>query len=565
MSSKNEVTLFNSNTIKFEKSSEELFVAFILSYIRNSGREYVTSLRMEKLLVIFLKIGIENNFFNLSDKDARYKSMLSVRYYLHGSIVAEVEEEKQRDHHFLHNSYTYFSNKLTSDNHFIKNENKYFVGLKDELKDIGKIKFLKATDNIGKLFSNIIEKEKYIKDDDLIILTSCYSTNDILGSMFAELKLFKSTFIKSFKKDVPATQDLRKQQYFVAINSGLFKFSSFLKKDAHKIVLRVAGNLEEEDKELWSSLWPKSDLDFNLVDEGVFKQILNYGLLLYKTNILIRLLDPLVKNIGSKDKNLELITKNFYGILRDMLPERYTMNLWVQVDHFHKFNTSSSSSEELLDELQSIYSKFNENGIAIPEPEKSLESWSKPRTPKKMETINVLIASPGDTAAERAYLIDKLERKFRTEGHEELCGKRLIIHAWEDVASQGGYGQDIINYKLLKNVDIVLAVFKHKLGTPTIDNNGTPRADSGTAEELLYALDNNGNHSFPLGMAYFHERPPVVQLDSRDKEKIETEWERLKTFRAKIQSKVLYKSYDSKNDLLNKVCIDLSQNIRDYF
>ena len=64
-----------------------------------------------------------------------------------------------------------------------------------------------------------------------------------------------------------------------------------------------------------------------------------------------------------------------------------------------------------------------------------------------------------------------------------------MVNGWEDLASQNGYAQDVINSKLIEESDFVIAVFKHKLGTPIKNvSSGLPRAESGTAEELLQTL-----------------------------------------------------------------------------
>ena len=68
-------------------------------------------------------------------------------------------------------------------------------------------------------------------------------------------------------------------------------------------------------------------------------------------------------------------------------------------------------------------------------------------------------------------------------------------------------------------MDIVLAVFKHKLGTPTIEiESGVVRAPSGTAEELLFAL-NYDNSDSPIGMTYFYSQAPSLPFNDPDFEK----------------------------------------------
>ncbi|HEY0977745.1 MAG TPA: hypothetical protein VGE21_09760 [Flavobacteriales bacterium] len=185
---------------------------------------------------------------------------------------------------------------------------------------------------------------------------------------------------------------------------------------------------------------------------------------------------------------------------------------------------------------------------------------------KALKEIRVLIASPGDVAIERELLLDKLETKFRRDHYEERCGARIIVEGWEVVASQTGYPQDIINSDLVAKANIILAVFRHKLGSPTIDlKTGKDRAASGTAEELLYAIRNKEIANPPLGMAYFYANAPVISLDSIDFTRVQEDWDRLKQFRNEIKNEILYKSYSIEESILDVVAKDLCDNIIKYF
>jgi len=185
---------------------------------------------------------------------------------------------------------------------------------------------------------------------------------------------------------------------------------------------------------------------------------------------------------------------------------------------------------------------------------------------KNLREVVVLIASPTDAKIERELLMDKLETKFRREHYEEQCNARIIINGWEILASQTGYPQDVINNDLVRKSNIILAVFHHKLGSPTINpSTGEERSPSGTAEELLFAIKNKKIENSPLGMAYFYANAPIVSLDSIDKDKIEGEWKRLKEFREEISKAVLYKTFNSEDEILDIVCKDLCENIKKYF
>lgn len=175
--------------------------------------------------------------------------------------------------------------------------------------------------------------------------------------------------------------------------------------------------------------------------------------------------------------------------------------------------------------------------------------------------IKIVIASPSDVVRERELLLNHLPAKFTRYKYEELCNARIIVEGWEDVPSQTGYAQDIINSTLIKNADIVIAIFRHKLGGPTINiKTGNDRSPSGTAEELLYAIKKNKKNKRPIGMAFFYAKPPFMHLFSF---KIKKEWKRLEDFKKEIVNEILYKLYDDDEDeLLRTLCKDICQLIR---
>ncbi|MCP4631786.1 MAG: hypothetical protein GY855_02590 [candidate division Zixibacteria bacterium] len=184
---------------------------------------------------------------------------------------------------------------------------------------------------------------------------------------------------------------------------------------------------------------------------------------------------------------------------------------------------------------------------------------------KKENEIHVLIASPSDTVIERQHLLDHLEREFRLK-HESNCNHRLIVHGWEDLPTQTGHTQTLINEYLTKNVDIIIAIFKHRLGSPVKDPvSNEVRADAGTVEEILYAIDNKEIANPPLGMIYFHSTAPSPSFDSADYKDIYEQWEKLKKFKKSIEQKILYKSYTTSEDLFNIAGSDLALNIENYF
>lgn len=286
--------------------------------------------------------------------------------------------------------------------------------------------------------------------------------------------------------------------------------------------------------------------------------------------VLYFIIDYLALQINLSDFRHYDVTGCIYDFLGDktgvddgMRQARFCSNCLMRLSE----TLTDEDEIKLFDDLQILMnhlsnsSRWNKDILASL---KVVSSKIQKRKPKKTDAVRVVIASPGDTASERKMLLDSLEVRFRRDNHENHCGFRIIVNGWEDLASQSGYAQDVINEKVIDESDFVVALFKHKLGTPTTDTStGLQRAESGTAEELLQALDKTkDNH--PIGMAYFFSKAPVISLDSSDKDKIEKEWQRLTDFKDSIKDKMIYKPYTDSNELMSIVLKDLEKNILDY-
>lgn len=288
-------------------------------------------------------------------------------------------------------------------------------------------------------------------------------------------------------------------------------------------------------------------------------------------------------NFPLLEERAKMYVRKFFGdkthYLRDISSIRYSpmiMISGVDPDYKLSFEAGLKNFKKIITiiiedlKLSTNYPASSSTTITtttIP-PVSSPSTTANPGKRKALDgqTIQILIASPSDVSEEREHLLNSLETKFRREGFEAQCGKRIIVRGWEELASQSGYGQDIVNDQILKKVDIVLAVFKHKLGTPTIDpSTASQREESGTAEELLFAINNSAKDTPPLGMAYFYSEAPNMSFDSVDFDKSLEEWKRLKKFKTDIKHKILYKEYSTTERLLTIACSDISENIKRLF
>jgi hypothetical protein len=164
--------------------------------------------------------------------------------------------------------------------------------------------------------------------------------------------------------------------------------------------------------------------------------------------------------------------------------------------------------------------------------------------------LTVFVASPGDTQEERDRL-DTIVAELN-RGIARDRGLVLELVRWETHARPGiGLdAQDVIN-RQVPVPDLVIGVFWKRLGTPT------PRAASGTAEEIALAVERWRKAGDVEILVYFNQQPyaPV----SSEIEQIT----RLLQFRSDLESQgLLVWNYQGTADFETKVREHLTAAIR---
>lgn len=162
-------------------------------------------------------------------------------------------------------------------------------------------------------------------------------------------------------------------------------------------------------------------------------------------------------------------------------------------------------------------------------------------------TFNVMIASPGDVASERAIIRDVVY-----EWNAVHSGTRKIVLlpvGWETHSSpeMGVPAQQIINRQVLNKCDLLVGVFWTRLGTPT------EKHLSGTVEEIEEHIA-----SGKPAMLYFSSQP--VAMDTVDIDQIQ----KLKAFKQSCQSRGLYEGYDSHAEFKEKFYRHLQLKVNEH-
>lgn len=161
--------------------------------------------------------------------------------------------------------------------------------------------------------------------------------------------------------------------------------------------------------------------------------------------------------------------------------------------------------------------------------------------------FNVMIASPGDVASERAIIRDVVYEWNAV--HSKSRNIVLLPIGWESHSSpeMGASPQNIINNQILDKCDLLVGVFWTRIGTQTTDYA------SGTVEEIEKHIQ-----SEKPAMLYFSSQP--VAMDSVDIEQIQV----LKNFRESCRDRSLYESYDSHSDFKEKFYRHLQLKLNDH-
>lgn len=151
------------------------------------------------------------------------------------------------------------------------------------------------------------------------------------------------------------------------------------------------------------------------------------------------------------------------------------------------------------------------------------------------DALIVLIASPSDTAAERAAVFQSLSDWNVHRGEAE--GVVLVPWLYEQHAIPllGQGAQSLINRQALDRADIVIAFFDARLGSATTD------AVSGTAEEIERAHDAGK----PVHVYFSSEPVPREHIEA-------DQIVRLQAFRAELESRGLLGNYRSPADLASQ-------------
>lgn len=295
--------------VPFGELQEKLCATLLKHYAQMGGEQILSNLRVEKMLVLFVRIGIKQGIFRPSPQDGIYYNV-NIDSYLHGNITTVQDTSSKRPFHYLkHRTDAMWLTEVLQDKGIIKTDKGRIIAIDDNI-DIpidpdtrGKVAA------IGKTFAKLHNNSKtktapFITDDDLVLLSTCMLQQDILNALAAEIAIFSERWgkcSKEIRKHLDATPSkvidlITKGEIYTSINSGQAKFFNFMEKKAQKRIDEISEELRMDEElsiygTLWDQFWSDNrNWSHDSINKQIYNTILSEGKCLIIFNLLCRLL-----------------------------------------------------------------------------------------------------------------------------------------------------------------------------------------------------------------------------------------------------------------------------------
>ncbi len=311
--------------VPFGEKEEKLCALMLKDYQSMGGASSISKLRLEKLLVLLLRIGLHLKLFtrfasNTQNEDLLYNTKklhtpnksANITSYLFGDVVTidavDGNGEAIREHYIRNkNDAVWLSGILEEKGIITLNELKKY-SVEDNIYLEVDAQERSCAQSIGQVFGYLYreaEETKKIDDfnDMLTQLSTCLFPRDITSALAAEIAIFSSYWQNKNKKFYELlnsneldllTKELKHEKLYSAVNSGQKKYTSFMDRMPLKYISNVTEYLKEKVKtnclispilSLWESFWPSSivwteesipqDLLAIITREGVWILLMN--------------------------------------------------------------------------------------------------------------------------------------------------------------------------------------------------------------------------------------------------------------------------------------------------
>lgn len=284
--------------VPFGEKEEKLCALMLQDYLNIGGESSISKLRLEKLLVLLLRIGLHLKLFtrfasNTQNEDVLYKSKklytpnksANITSYLFGDVVTIdpvfSNGDAVREHYIKNRHDAIWLSDILEEKGIITSNDEKKYSVEDKINLEVDAQERSCAQNIGQVFGFLYREAEETKrvdifNDMLTQLSTCLFPTDITSALAAEIAIFSACW-QSKKKNlcelidrnefVILNKELKHEKLYASINSGQKKYISFMDRIPLKYINEVTNYLKEKVKtnrlvapilSLWETFWPSS-------------------------------------------------------------------------------------------------------------------------------------------------------------------------------------------------------------------------------------------------------------------------------------------------------------------
>ena len=331
--------------VKFAEEETELCGIAIEKAQEIIGNNQIPKLFLEKLLVLFIKIGASRKVFQIQYGTTGQEGIAKIGFHLMGAVVKlkkknsyNVESDLWLSRHLLEkNVIKYSGNGMYS-------FNRHYPAI--QVVSSSKIESKKFGLALGLLYKGIpLNETRYrLNDDDLVYLSTCFRPRDVAAALYVEIDLYFeelapivlnlfNTLNNGVQDNVNSVKALIQNKGYAALNQLHKKTIGWLANGANKAIEKgnkILTELNQQSSLLdWESYWSSFEISKREDEEKIFSdfifQISRIGhRLLFYINLLEITLNYDKSNESNSDINQSSSKmKNFYDRTCKMRPELF--------------------------------------------------------------------------------------------------------------------------------------------------------------------------------------------------------------------------------------------------
>lgn len=251
----------HGENVEFSREELTLFT-YMLGKVKGN-QSCLQKTYIEKLLVLFVRAGIQKGFLNCIYGTSYRNNILSIHYHLHGAMV---QQSSTRSEKYIFNQNESIKTLLEDEKRLIYDESLNGYNVRECSADSLDDEKRRGAEEFAYTMNKILFElpSKPLKTKEIALLASCSTLIDLASAMAAEIYIFSSRYYNEFGRilkqdfisiDTKISANIRETYSFMAINSGCWKFTSFKENKPREIYERVNNELAAATESIYLTLW----------------------------------------------------------------------------------------------------------------------------------------------------------------------------------------------------------------------------------------------------------------------------------------------------------------------